>query len=92
MGEASLGERAEALAARGDFAGAVALLEKLAAQAPDDPANWLKIAGLQRAGGNPVAALESVYRALAIQPLEFTALLMRASLLHKLGDPLAGEA
>lgn len=92
MTTASLGAEADQLAQRGDFAGAAALLQRLAVDRPDDLAVWLKIAGLHRAGGDTKAALESVHRALAIQPLDFTALLMRASLLHKRGDAGAGEA
>ena len=92
MSTVSLGAQADQLAQRGDFAGAAALLQQFAADQPDDLAVWLKIAGLHRARGDVKAALQSVHRALAIQPLDFTALLMRASLLHKLGDPQAGEA
>lgn len=92
MTTASLGAQADQLASRGDLAGAAALLQQLAAEQPDDLAVWLKLAGLQRARGDSKSALEAVYRALALQPLDFTALLMRASLLHKLGDPGAGEA
>ena len=92
MNSAPLDAQADQLAARGDFAGAAALLQQLAGERPDDLANWLKIAGLHRARGDAKSALEAVYKALAVQPLDFTALLMRASLLHKLGDPEAGEA
>jgi aspartyl/asparaginyl beta-hydroxylase (cupin superfamily) len=88
----SLASRADRLAELGDFAGALQVLEQLAAEAPNDFGVWLKIAGLHRAKGDAKSALDAVFRALSIQPLDFTALLMRASLLHKLGDPEAGEA
>jgi len=52
----------------------------------------MKLAGICRAAGQPRAALEAVHRALAIAPLDFTALLLRASLLDRLGEPSAGEA
>lgn len=83
---------ADRLAAGGDLVGAARLLARLAADQPDDIALWLKLAGLQRALGRAEASLASVHRALAVQPLDFTALLMRASLLQKLGDPEAGES
>ncbi len=92
MNRDSLVAQADELARLGNFAQAAKLLGQAAAEGPDDLAVWLKIAGLERAGGNPRAALNSVYRALAIQPLDFTALLLRASLLHKLGEKEAGEA
>ena len=47
---------------------------------------------MQRMRGRLRAALESVHRALALAPLDFTALLMRASLLQRLGEQAAGEA
>lgn len=92
MTAASLGAQADQLAARGNFTGAAKLLHQLALDQPGDLAVWLKIAGLHRASGDTKAALDAVHRALAVQPLDFTALLMRASLLHKIGDPQAGEA
>lgn len=88
----SLAVEADQRAAGGDLAGAARLLARLTEDQPDDLALWLKLAGLQRALGKTEASLASVHRALAVQPLDFTALLMRASLLHKLGDPEAGEA
>lgn len=76
---------ADRAAASGDLAGARDLLERALGEAPDDPALLLRLAGLQRAGGMVAEALASVERALAASPLDFTALLMRASLLERLG-------
>jgi len=67
------------------------LLQALDLQAPEI-GTLLKLAGLQRATGKPQAALETVERALAISPLDFTALLFRASLLDRLGRSDAPEA
>lgn len=76
----------------GDLPGAAALIERAATQEPDDQTLWLRLAGIRRGMGEPRAALEAVHRALALAPRDFSALLMRASLLERLGDPEAGEA
>lgn len=52
----------------------------------------LQLAGFRRALRQPRRALEAVHRALALSPLDFTALVMRASLLARLDDPAAGLA
>lgn len=89
---------AKDLEARADRAAAAGHLEEAerclreAVQARSEPALFLKLAGLQRAGGRPGDALESVHRALAISPRDFTALLLRASLLERLKVPDAGKA
>ncbi|MDH7974314.1 aspartyl/asparaginyl beta-hydroxylase domain-containing protein [Sphingomonas sp. AR_OL41] len=80
-----------ALAAR-DFAAAQALLRAAVAANPQDMAMLLKLAGVCRAAGQPEEALNAVHAALALAPLDFTALLLRASLLDRLDDPRAGEA
>jgi aspartyl/asparaginyl beta-hydroxylase (cupin superfamily) len=53
---------------------------------------WMRVAAMRRGTGHPAQALDAIHKALAISPRDFTALLMRASLLQKLGDPAAGEA
>lgn len=80
-----------ALAAR-DFAAAQVLLRAAVAANPKDMAILLKLAGVCRATGQPEEALNAVHAALALAPLDFTALLLRASLLDRLDDPRAGEA
>lgn len=87
---ALLADADRALAAQ-DFARAAALFEE-AAKASDDPSVLLRLAGAHRACGRPRVALDAVHRALALAPLDFTALLLRASLLDRMGDPNAGEA
>ncbi|HWJ39046.1 MAG TPA: aspartyl/asparaginyl beta-hydroxylase domain-containing protein [Sphingomicrobium sp.] len=75
-----------------DFQGAASLLEQAAQLQPQDVGLWMRIAAMRRAASQPRRALEAVHKALALNPRDFTALLMRASLLQKLDDPDAGEA
>lgn len=87
---ALLAEADRALAVQ-DFARAATLFEE-AARDGDDPSVLLRLAGAHRAAGRPRVALDAVHRALALAPLDFTALMLRASLLERMGDPGAGEA
>lgn len=82
---------ADKAAASGELQKAHALLRQ-ASQDSDDPALLMRLAGVERALGRPGDALASVHRALALQPRDFTSLLMRASLLEQLDSPEAGEA
>lgn len=83
---------ADRAASAADFNRAIELLLEAAQNDGLDPSLWLRIAAMQRAKGDPQAALEAVHRALCMAPLDFTALLMRASLLRRMGDAGAGEA
>jgi aspartyl/asparaginyl beta-hydroxylase (cupin superfamily) len=89
---AQLSQEADRAAAAGDPARARALLEQVLAAAPEDLEHWLKLAAMCRTGGDAQGALDAVHRALALEPLDFMALLMRASLLERIGDAQAGEA
>ena len=89
---AALVSEADRASAAQDFARAQALLREAAEARPEDAAILLRLAGVSRAAGQPRVALEAVHRALAVSPLDFTALLMRASLLERIGDEAAGEA
>lgn len=89
---ASLVAEADRALAAQDFGRAQTLLGEAAEAQPGDLSLFMKLAGACRAAGKPSAALDAVHRALAISPLDFTALLMRASLLDRLGDAAAGEA
>jgi aspartyl/asparaginyl beta-hydroxylase (cupin superfamily) len=91
MNAKNLVHRADTAAAAGDLREAERCLAEASASLPD-PMLFLKLAGLQRAIGDTAAALASVERALAITPREFTGLLLRASLLEKLGRPDAPQA
>lgn len=77
---------------QGDLRRAATLLREVAEAGSGDIALWMKLAGLERASGDPEAALQAVHRGLAISPLDFTLLLMRAGLLQRTGHPGAGEA
>ena len=92
MNSGALLADAERAVRAGDLDGAVALLKQAAEQHRDDPEIWLKIAALNRGRGQPRPALDAVHRALSIRPLDFTALMLRASLLDSLKDPTAPEA
>jgi aspartyl/asparaginyl beta-hydroxylase (cupin superfamily) len=89
---AALLAEADRASAAQQFARAQALLGEAAEAQPDDISILLKLAGVSRAAGQPRVALDAVHRALALAPLDFTALLMRASLLDRIGDAAAGEA
>jgi len=82
---------AERAAASGDLARAQTLLKQAAADAPEDVQLLLKLAAISKAAGQPRAALAVVHQALAQEPLDFVALMLRASLLDALGED-AGEA
>jgi aspartyl/asparaginyl beta-hydroxylase (cupin superfamily) len=89
---AGLIKEADAALAAGRLDEAAKLLEQATAAGESDPAIWMRLAAVHRAGGRPKRALEAVDRALVHGPLDFMALLMRASLLDRLSDPSAGEA
>ena len=91
-GPGNLVDEADRATASGKLGLAEQLLRDASQAAPDDLSIFLKLAALQRAAGRFEMALESVHRALSINPLEFTALLLRASLLDRLGQPGAPEA
>ncbi|HEX3920301.1 MAG TPA: aspartyl/asparaginyl beta-hydroxylase domain-containing protein [Caulobacteraceae bacterium] len=80
-----------AAAGRAAQSGAVAEARTLLEQATRvDPANlalWLNLAGCCRAMGDLAAALGAVEAALVLDPRDFVGLLMKASLLERLGAP-----
>lgn len=92
MAAEALVSEAEGAIGRGDLGRAVMLLTLAAEASPQDGGLWMKVAALRRATGDPAAALDAVHRALATSPLDFTMLLMRASLLQRVGSPDAPQA
>jgi aspartyl/asparaginyl beta-hydroxylase (cupin superfamily) len=88
----SLTSSADAALSAGNVSEAKRLLTDATNKEERDPALWLRLAAVNRAAGDPVAALAAVTRALAISPLDFTALLMRANLLDRLAPSQAPEA
>jgi aspartyl/asparaginyl beta-hydroxylase (cupin superfamily) len=92
MNVEELVDQAERALASGDLPSASQLLERATTDRPNDPNLWLRLAALHRGAGRPRQALGAVQQALKAAPLDFTALLMRASLLDRLGDSTAPEA
>jgi len=88
----SLVEQADQATASGNLARAEQLLLEASETSNQDFSVLLKLAAIQRGTGRLKLALETVHRALAISPLDFTALLLRASLLDRLSDQGAAEA
>jgi aspartyl/asparaginyl beta-hydroxylase (cupin superfamily) len=81
---------ADAAAAAGRPAEARRLLEDAVAQTPERAPAWLKLAAMCRAGGDLPTGLAAISRALAIDPLDFSALLSKAAMLERMGR--TGEA
>ena len=92
MSNGSIIAEADRAAASGDLARAQALLKQAATDAPADVHLHLKLAAVSKAAGQPRVALAAVHQALAQSPLDFVALVLRASLLDALGEAEAGEA
>lgn len=92
MNVAELVQDADRAVAERDFGRAASLLEQAAQLVSDDPTLWMRVAAMRRGTGHQGQALDAVHKALAIHPRDFTALLMRASLMQRLGHPGAGEA
>ena len=87
-----LQQEADAAAATGDFGRALELIERVLAEEQPSAELWMKVTAMRRAAGDVKGALEAVEQALALAPLDFSALLSRALLLERLGDAAAGEA
>jgi len=85
--------QADAAARAGQLQEARRLLEQVVAQSPDRQQAWVKLAAMCRASGDLPAGLSALSRALALDPLDFSALLAKAMLLEKTGaTAAAGEA
>jgi aspartyl/asparaginyl beta-hydroxylase (cupin superfamily) len=91
MNAAQLVEAADRAAAAGDFQAARDLLEKVATSGAESFGLWNKLAAMRKALGDLRGALTAIDRALALSPLDVSALLARAAILDELGDPNAGE-
>lgn len=89
---AAIVAEADSAVVAGDLKRAEVLLVKAANGNDCDAAILLKLAALQRGTGRPQLALDTVHKALSLAPRDFTALLMRASLLDSLCGPAAPEA
>src|SRR5580692_9264650 len=71
----------------GDPATARGLLRQAVALAPQRLDLWLGLAACERALGDQNAALGAAEAALKVDPRSFPALLMKASLLERMGAP-----
>ena len=87
----SFSDDADKAMAAGDIRRARILLAQQTKLAPTLE-TWLKLGSMCRADGDFQAALASIEKALAIAPLDFMALLSRASLLERLAVPEFGAA
>ena len=87
----SLESAADDAARAGNVAEAARLLDRATAAEPGSTSLWAKLSAMRRASGDVPGALAAIDRALGIDPLDFSALLARALLLEKLGDPRSGE-
>ncbi len=83
---------ADRAASERDFAAAAHHLERAVADRDDDPLLWTKLSAMRRAGGDLGGAIAAIDRALALRPLDFSALLARAILLDRTGKAGADEA
>src|SRR3954468_15975730 len=92
MADETIKQAADRAAASGDFTTARAMLERAVEADDASHALWMKLSAMRKASGDMRAALDAVDRGLAIEPLDFSALLYRAVLLEGLGDPQSGEA
>jgi aspartyl/asparaginyl beta-hydroxylase (cupin superfamily) len=68
------------------------ILEAVAASDPALPDYWQRLATVRQMAGASAKAIEAIDRALALAPLDFMNLLMRARMLDQAGHPEAGEA
>ena len=84
--------QADRAAASGDLQSARTALEQAVAAGEPSLELWSKLSAIRRALGDGPGALEAIERALALSPLDFSALLARAMLLERLSDPRSGEA
>jgi aspartyl/asparaginyl beta-hydroxylase (cupin superfamily) len=92
MASETIETAADRAAAAGDYASARSMLEQAVEANPGSFALWMKLSAMRKASGDMRAALAAVDRSLAIEPLDFSALLYRAMVLEGLRDPQAGEA
>ena len=88
----TLEEQADRAAAAGEFGAARSLLEKAVEAHGAGVAAWIKLSAMRKAAGDLSGALAAIDRALAVSPLDFSALMARAVILDDLGDSDAGPA
>jgi aspartyl/asparaginyl beta-hydroxylase (cupin superfamily) len=82
-----LEEQADRAAAAGQFAAALALLERVVESRGDSTGLWMKLSAMRKATGDLKGALDALDRLLEVSPGDTVALLSRAMILDNLGDP-----
>ncbi len=87
-----LESQADRAAAAGDLSAARRALEEAVASGTPTVELWSKLSAVRRALGDGPGALDAIEQALALSPLDFSALLARAMLLERSGDPRADLA
>lgn len=92
MADEMIEHAADRAAAAGDYAAARSMLERAVEADASSHALWVKLSAMRKAAGDVAGALAAIDRSLAIEPLDFSALLYRAMLLEALKEPQAGEA
>lgn len=75
-----------------DFAGALALLDRVVADAPAYAEGWNQRAFIRFLRDDPDGALDDIERALALEPRHFAALAGKATILMRQGRVEAGQA
>ncbi|MBO9621418.1 MAG: tetratricopeptide repeat protein [Sphingomonas sp.] len=74
--------RGRALAAQGDFAGALAAFDQAAHAAPNDPALWTDMGRFKFASGDMLGAIQASERAVKLAPGAVDALVLRGELVR----------
>ena len=87
-----LERQADRAAAAGDLEQARRWLEQAVRSSAGTLDLWTKLSAVRRALGDHNGALEAIEQALALSPLDFSALLARAMLLERLGDGRSAQA
>ena len=85
-------QQADEAAAAGQYAVARSLLEHAVQSDSGTSGLWMKLSAMRKAANDLQGALAAIHQALAISPLDFSALLSRAVILDQLREPEAGEA
>src|SRR5579864_2561781 len=91
-GAAALEAQADLAASAGEFLAARSFLEQAVDESDSSLRLWIKLSAMCKASGDLERARGAIERALEISPLDIQALLSRAVILDKLGDPEAGPA